>query len=410
MYPRSDNTAVIVLYHGEVKRIFLIFHGRMPSEKAASLWAAKTAEGLARQGLEVVVLVPHRGGGNPFETYRLEHNFVLVRIPIINLFNLRFLRRMAFAVSSVTFTVGVVAHLLRYASRGDVMLSNEPLPMAFVSLFFKNCFYELHVLPVRKRPFFAFLLSRMSGIFPINHYLGEQVIRLFSILPKKVCVVPGGVELQEFNLGIDKKTARSLLGLPPGRVVLYTGHLYGWKGTDTLAAAAPLLPPDVLVVFVGGTQKDIAVFAGQQLENPHVYIAGHQPHDRMPLWLCTADVVVLPNTAKKKISKYYTSPMKLFEYMAAGRPIVASRLPSIEEIVSEEMAVLVEPDNPKALAVGIYRILNDPALGERLASAARLQVKHYTWVERGARMAESIRLLARTKPPGNSLINGSKSL
>ena len=362
----------------------------MPSEKAASLWAAKTAEGLARQGLEVVVLVPHRGGGNPFETYHLEHNFVLVRIPIINLFNLRFLRRAAFAISSVTFTVGVVAHLLRYASRGDAMLSNEPLPMAFVSLFFKNCFYELHVLPTRKRSFFAFLLSRMQGVFPINNYLGEQVIRLFSIPPEKICVAPGGVELSEFVCTTDKRTARESLGLPPGRVVLYTGHLYGWKGTDTLAAAAPLLPPDVLVVFVGGTQKDIAVFAGQQLENPHVYIAGHQPHDRMPLWLCTADVVVLPNTAKKKISKYYTSPMKLFEYMAAGRPIVASRLPSIEEIVSDEMAILVEPDNPKALAVGICRILNDPALGERLASAARQKTAQYSWEKRSEKILQFI--------------------
>ena len=362
----------------------------MPSEKAASLWAAKTAEGLAKQGLEVVMLVPRRGGGNPFETYHLEHNFVLVRIAIISFFDLLFLRRAAFAVSSVTFTVGVIVHLLRYASRGDAILSNEPLPMAFVSLFFKNCFYELHVLPTLKRSFFAFLLSRMQGVFPINDYLGEQVTRLFSIPPEKICVAPGGVELSEFACTTDKRTARESLGLPPGRVVLYTGHLYGWKGTDTLAAAASLLPPDVLVIFVGGTQKDMAVFAGQQLENPHVYIAGHQPHDRMPLWLCTADVVVLPNTAKKKISKYYTSPMKLFEYMAAGRPIVASRLPSIEEIVSDEMAILVEPDNPKALAVGICRILDDPALGERLASAARQKTAQYSWEKRSEKILQFI--------------------
>jgi len=107
-----------------------------------------------------------------------------------------------------------------------------------------------------------------------------------------------------------------------------------------------------------------------------------RPHDEIALWLKSADVLVLPNTGRQKVSLYYTSPMKLFEYMASGTPIVASSLPSILEILNKSNAVTVEPDNPKALAQGIEMIMNNKAFGGQIAGQAEKDVGGYTWLAR----------------------------
>ena len=82
---------------------------------------------------------------------------------------------------------------------------------------------------------------------------------------------------------------------------------------------------------------------------------------------------------------YYASPLKLFEYMASKTPIVATDLPSTGEILRDgENAVLVEPDDPKALAEGIERTLSDAELAARIGRQAREDVRQYTWGERAA--------------------------
>jgi glycosyltransferase involved in cell wall biosynthesis len=96
--------------------------------------------------------------------------------------------------------------------------------------------------------------------------------------------------------------------------------------------------------------------------------------------------VTLPNP-RSAISSAFTSPLKLFEYMASGRPIVASDLPSLREVLRhEENALLAEPGNPQALVAGIQRIKDDAALGQRLAAQARADVAQFTWARRAERL------------------------
>jgi glycosyltransferase involved in cell wall biosynthesis len=97
-------------------------------------------------------------------------------------------------------------------------------------------------------------------------------------------------------------------------------------------------------------------------------------------------VLVLPNPASA-ISTRFTSPLKLFEYMAAGRPIVASDLPAITEVLRHEKnALLVAPGDPAALAAAVRRLLNDRALADRLAQAALVDAGEYSWDRRGERL------------------------
>jgi glycosyltransferase involved in cell wall biosynthesis len=99
-----------------------------------------------------------------------------------------------------------------------------------------------------------------------------------------------------------------------------------------------------------------------------------------------AGVLLLPNPASA-VASAFNSPLKLFEYMASGRPIVASDLPSFREILTDgHNAVLVEPGNARALAAGIRRIMEDAELGERLARQALEDVRGYTWARRAEKL------------------------
>jgi glycosyltransferase involved in cell wall biosynthesis len=116
---------------------------------------------------------------------------------------------------------------------------------------------------------------------------------------------------------------------------------------------------------------------------------------RVPELLQRARVLVLPNPPSA-MSLRYTSPLKLFEYLAAGRAIVASDLPSIREVVHDGVeAVLVAPGDPDALARGIRRVLDDPDLADRLAGAAAALAPEYSWARRAERLEALFAEVAR---------------
>ena len=115
--------------------------------------------------------------------------------------------------------------------------------------------------------------------------------------------------------------------------------------------------------------------------DPRILIVG-QRHKEIPLYLKAADLLVLPNTAKETVSRHYTSPVKPFEYMASGRPIIASDLPSIRYVLNEKNAVLVPPDNPEAFAGAIIDLLNNHTHAEAIATMALRDVQQYSWSNR----------------------------
>ena len=172
----------------------------------------------------------------------------------------------------------------------------------------------------------------------------------------------------------------------------YAGHLYPWKGVDLVIEAVAALQ-DTRGLIVGGhaLEPDLArvkAFAEQLFCAGRVTFTGLLPPADVAARLREADVLVLPNPASA-ISREFTSPLKLFEYMASGRPIVASDLPSFREVLADgRNAVLVEAGNPQALTAGIRTIKDDPALADRLARQAMEDVRGYTWARRAERLEE----------------------
>ncbi len=371
------------------KSLYLIFHGRFPSEKAASLFAAKSAEAFAETELHTTLLVPRRLGRSSKTAatyYGIKDNFKTVYIPVLDLMSFPVFKKFTFFLCFFTFSICTTLYLLFRATRESIIFSNESLPLYIASLFFKNTFFEMHDFPESKYFFFKSFFRRVRWILSHNKWKKEKLLQIFDISESKVVLLPNAVEVKDFDINIDKKDAREKLSLPQDvSIAVYTGHLYGWKGVDTLAEAAELVP-QVLVVFVGGTPVDVSNFRKKYKDIKNVKIVGHRPHNEIPLWQKASDVLVLPNTGKEDISKYYTSPMKLFEYMASKRPIVASRIPSIIEIVDDRTSMLVAPDDKSELALGISTILKDNSLSTKLVREAFEKVKGNTWDNRARKI------------------------
>jgi glycosyltransferase involved in cell wall biosynthesis len=176
----------------------------------------------------------------------------------------------------------------------------------------------------------------------------------------------------------------------PAPVAGYAGHLYPWKGVDVFLHALSLVP-EVRGLVIGGhpADGDLSRIRGlvDTLGLAHrVELVGQVPPGDVRRTLAAATMLVLPNTPSA-ISERYTSPLKLFEYLGMGRPIVASDLPSLREVLTHEGdALLVTAGDPAAMAGALRRLASDAALAARLASGAARLVPQYTWERRAERL------------------------
>jgi glycosyltransferase involved in cell wall biosynthesis len=149
--------------------------------------------------------------------------------------------------------------------------------------------------------------------------------------------------------------------------------------------------PEVDGLIVGGHPQEpdlerLRTLAQRLGLEQRITFAGMVAPSAVAALLKRATMLALPNPASA-IATRFTSPLKLFEYMAAGRPIVASNLPAIREVLTDNVdALLVPPGDAGALADAIRRLARDPALGERLSRAALDLVPQYTWTRRAERL------------------------
>ena len=173
----------------------------------------------------------------------------------------------------------------------------------------------------------------------------------------------------------------------------YAGHLYPWKGVDVFVHALAAVP-DVDGLIVGGHpgEPDLArvTSLAQSLNlGARLTITGFLAPHEVAAALAAADIFMLPNTSTA-ISERYTSPLKLFEYLARGGAIIASDLPALGEVLThDKTALLVPPGDPAALAAALSALAADPARRHRLGDAAKSLSATYTWDRRAERLDQA---------------------
>jgi glycosyltransferase involved in cell wall biosynthesis len=382
-------------------KILYITNSRIPTLKAYGVNIIKTCEALAKMGANVTLIAGRlsgsKGAPDVFSYYKIQKIFDLHYVPAFDAVSRGW--PIGFWINQLSFSFSVIFSKIVWANRKNAFLARDEISALLLSLFGFEVFYDMHGFPVRNLWLWRIIIRNISGVMVTNQWKKEQCLSVFNVPENRIVVATNGFDASLFDKDKDKKELRTELALPFNKtIVLYSGHLYDWKGANVLLEAArqfsklDLILPNCIFVFVGGNESEVAEFQEKAEGLENILILGHKPHNDIPKYLQAADVLVLPNSLKSKnkryvlFSKYDTSPIKLFEYMASGTPIVASNLPSIREILEDASALLVEPDNPKALAEGISILLNDKKLGVHLAERALAKSKEYTWDKRGERI------------------------
>lgn len=208
---------------------------------------------------------------------------------------------------------------------------------------------------------------------------------------------------------LDKSEARKLLGLPADRpIAVYAGRINGEKGLDQILDLAAMRP-EVLFLLVGS--EGDGPIEREAAGRDNVRILPWAEPASLPAWLQAADVLLIPpSRAPLQRFRNCVLPMKLFAYLAAGRPILAPDSPDTAELLmDEENALLVAPECPEAAATALDRLLAEPGLGARLGARAQKLSKDLTWDRRAEKISAFLeaRLCAAANPVQRSLYNST---
>lgn len=379
-------------------RLAYITNGRIPSERANAMQTVQMCAAFAGQGADVTLYHPARrnpqfGGVDVWEYYGSPRTFRVRPVPCVDLFHLSggraWIERPIFLLQTLTFALSLAWLLLR--SPADLYYSRDPFVLALMVLALpwarRRMYFEAHTFPTSKfgRAFRRWALARVGGTVAISGALTHLYVGLGL---KSVLTAHDGVNLARFSTGLSRAEARARMYLPPGvKLVVYTGGLYPGRGLEELIVAIRDL--DATLVIVGGKDEAAAARFQKVAEDAgaaNVRFEGHCPPTDIPFYLAAADVLAMPysrrTVAPGGVTTDWMSPLKMFEYMAACRPIVASDLPALREVLNESNALLIPPDDAQALKDALRRLLSDPGLGGQLAPRARQDVEAYTWEAR----------------------------
>jgi len=240
-------------------------------------------------------------------------------------------------------------------------------------------------------------LDAAARIFVVSEVERRNLLRA-GIADEKIVVNPNGVDTETFRPEIGGAVVRRELGVREDEVLAgFVGTFGPWHGVLTLAEAITLLPNDCgvrfLLVGAGRLRDEVERIVGSAGKGERVIFAGQVEHERVPVLLDACDILLSPHVPLEDGSEFFGSPTKLFEYMAMGKGIVASRLGQIGEVLADkETALLVEPGDARQLADAILRLSRSRELRDSLGSAARrAAVERHTWRHNAERVLDAYR-------------------
>lgn len=237
------------------------------------------------------------------------------------------------------------------------------------------------------RRFDAIAVRHASGIVSLTDAFVPEV-RALTVREVRtpLVVIPDAYDDTVFRPQ-NRVEARAALGLPPDRpVIVYTGLTFAYHGVDLLVDACAIVRttlPSMLLLLVGGRDAERAAIAERAAGcglSGNIRLVPPVPTRDIPRCLAVADVLVIPGT----VTNTSASPLKLFEYAAMERPIVATDLAALREVIPADAARYVSPGDPAALAAGIVWAVTHPDEAAAMAVRARRAVETHTYAHRAS--------------------------
>ena len=390
-----------------------------PHVKARAIQIVNTCHALARAGCRVTIVVGRREAGKPAEhlaRYGLAPHpeLRIVGVPAVRLprRSPAWLHRWYTRAWNWSYLAGVLLLLpVLLRGRPDAVLARDyRLAWLLIKLrrwHRRRLVFEVHGLPSvellegagrpsrrqrreveRRRDLEQAVFDGAWLLLTITDCLRVRLIQDYAVTPDRVCTVPdAGRSPAPLEAAAPREEARRAR-------LIYVGQLYPWKGVDqTLRALAGV--PEVELTIVGGLPDDpqrqrLERLAEQLGVMDRLRFAGPRTYQEVPALLAEADVALLP-LADGVVARCFTSPLKLFDYLAAGLPIVAVDVPAIREVLRHEQnGLLVKIDDPDAMALAIRRLLDEPGLAARLGRQARQDALGYSWDRRAERILAAL--------------------
>lgn len=371
-------------------RIAVFSTARVPSRTANSIQVLKVCQAFQDLGHAVRLWLPGAAPGVEWDTLAAWYG-VRGPLEITWCAATRPLRRYDYALRAAAQAKGWQADVYyAWPLQVAALTSQRGLPTAL----------EVHDRPQgRLGPWLmrAFLRGRGARrLLPITQAMRAMLEKDYPFpgRPGFVVVAPMGVDLERYRELGAPGDARRALGWPEAFTVGYTGHLYSGRGIDLILGLASR-QPQIRFVLAGGEPLDVERWSAEAERGglKNVTFLGFVDNARLPVIQAACDVLVMPYGSKIAVSgggdtAAVASPMKAFEYLAAGRPVMASDLPVFREVLTEQNAVLLPPGDTAAWEAALSDLQAAPARRQALGEQAQRDAARYTWVERARRSLE----------------------
>ena len=366
-------------------RILYISKSIIPSRAANSIHVMKMCQAFSDNGHEVVLLAPDVKGqyekdvDDIYEFYGVRKNFEIKKLWHPDLKSGAFLYTLAiFFYLFVNKKFNLVYGRFLHGCYIATLLKNKVIFESHAPIFDEKSQRLIVFKKLIKNRYFNKLVvisKVLKNMYLENGYLNDSKIQVAH---------DGADEVKNFNHKI------KLLGDKNNLKVGYVGHLYKGKGMEIIKLIADKVDKDIEFHIVGGVEKDINNWK-EKVNSKNVYFYGYVPHKQVSNYIHSLDICLLPNqkvvlthgavgTTGANISSY-TSPLKLFEYMSHKKPIIASDLPVIREVLNERNSILVECDDIKLWISSIKKLKNFRNR-ESIANQALSDFHNYSWKNR----------------------------
>jgi len=386
---------------------------RIPSEKAHAYQILKMCEAFTQQGTDVTLLYQKRDNSAWTQDIHDVLAYYGVRVPFamkqLFCFELPFLgerlARLQFYAGIVCYLAAAVYFIIFRRKSIDVIYCRDKFSLmvlgvltAIVRIPF---FYEAHDFP-QSLVWLQFLFfQQTNGVIVLTEQLKNRFLQR-GLPAEKIMVAHDAVDLEQFENNKKKvPDVRALLKIPPEAFLVgYIGRFVTMdkeKGIRELIEAMQHVadtPVPIYLACIGGPMSAVpsycAIIDELGLKRERFTFHDLVPTGDVPSYLAAFDLAAMPFPWTPHYA-FNMSPLKMFEYMAARKPIVATKLPAVMEVLKDGVnAVLVEPGNPAALARGIQHIVLDQAFARKIGENARRDVNNYTWQRRAGKILEFI--------------------